>query len=406
MREVTTFDPFDVEHASAHHDAMSELRAGCPVARLASGMLVVSRYDDVKSMLSDARLSNTDAARAPGVTVPPRDRLFFFEYDPPLHLPLRRLLRDLLSRQRAELAAPRTRALVNELLDPLFAAAGGELVEGFTAHFAGRLMMALVGFPEDDAPRWRRWIRDMIRSGFSFTNANERGTGFDQCYPDLLEYLDGHLTDRAELAGRTRLADLPDDVLTRVVTAEIEGEPLPRTLQRMILFSIPSAGGNTMGNFINNTLLSLARDPGLVERLRGDRALVPAAVEESLRRDSPSMFLSRLCPAPVELADETIEDGEKVLLGLASANRDESIYRDPEEFRLDRAGQPPHVGFGWGTHTCVGAPVVRQAGSVLLNTLLDRVATIELEPGTTPVPYLSPQGNGLDELRVRLRENA
>jgi hypothetical protein len=390
------FDPFDPQQGSRHHEAMAELRASCPVARLSSGMLVVPRYADVKAMLSDAHMSNANAARAPGIAVPEQDRFFFFEYDPPLHVPLRRLLRDLLSRQRAEAATPAVRALITELLAPLLEAGGGEVVEDFTAPFAGRLMMRLAGFPEDDAPRWRRWVRDMIRSGFSFTNRNDRGAGFEQCYPDLLEYLDQHIDDR------TRSAERPDDALTLVVTAELDGKPLPRTLQRMILVSIPTAGGNTMGNFINNTLLSLAGEPALVEALRADRARVPDAVEESLRRDSPSMFISRTCREPAQVHETSLAAGEKVLLGLASANRDETVYEDPETFRLDRAGQPPHVAFGWGTHTCVGAHVVRHAGATLLNTLLDLVAAVELEPGTTPRPYLSPQGNGLDELRLRL----
>jgi cytochrome P450 len=391
-----TFDPFDVKQGRRHYEAMAELRATCPVARLGSGMLVVSRYEDVRSMLTDPHMSNTDAARAPGVTVPEADRLFFFEYDPPLHLPLRRLLRDLLSRQRAEATTPEVRALVVELLTPLLTVGGGEVVEEFTAPLVGRLMMRLAGFPEADAPRWRRWIQDMIRSGFSFTNTNGRGTGFEQCYPDLLDYLDRHIDDRARSCGRR------NDALSQVVTADIEGRPLPRTLQRMILFSIPSAGGNTMGNFVNNTLLSLATEPQLVESLRRDRMLVPRAVEESLRRDSPSMFISRICLEPAEVGETPVAGGEKVLLGLASANRDESVYGDPHAFRLDRVGQPPHVAFGWGSHTCAGVHVVRHVGVTLLNIVLDLVATIELEPGTTPVPYLSPQGNGLDELRVRL----
>src|SRR5258708_26986229 len=197
-------------------------------------------------MLADPHMSNTDAARAPGVTVPEADRLFFFEYDPPLHLPLRRLLRDVLQRQRRGATTPKVRALVVELLPPLLKVGGGEVVEEFTAPLVGRLMMRLAGFPEADAPQWRRWIQDMIRSGFSFTNTNDRGTGFEQCYPDLLDYLDRHIDDRARSSGRR------DDVLSRVVTADIEGRPLPPTLRPMILSSLPSAGGQPMGDFAHN----------------------------------------------------------------------------------------------------------------------------------------------------------
>lgn len=156
-----------------------------------------------------------------------------------------------------------------------------------------------------------------------------------------------------------------------------------------------------MGNFINNTLHTLACEPELVERIRADRMLLPYVVEESLRRDSPSMFISRICKADHEISGEHIEAGQKVLLGLASANRDESAYPDAARFDVDRKG-PAHVAFGWGTHTCVGAHVVRHVGATLLDVLLDVVKTIEVEPGTTPVRYMSPQGNGFDELRLRL----
>jgi cytochrome P450 len=326
--------------------------------------------------------------------------MFFFEYDPPRHVPLRRVVRSLLSRQRANERTGEVRMLIGELLAPLLAAGAGDVVEEFTAPLTGRLMMRLTGFPEEDAGLWRGWVRDWIRTGFSFTNRNERGTGFAQCYPDVFEYVDRHIDARATSADR------PDDALTCVVEARIDGRPLPRTLQRMIIVSLPPAGGNTMGNFVNNTLHSLARNPQVFERLRADRSLVPAAVEESLRRDSPSMFISRVCRQPTTVASEPVEPRQKVLLGLASANRDDAAYPDPGRFSLDREGQPPHLAFGWGTHTCVGAHVVRHLGATLINTLLDTVAAIEVEPGTTPAPYISPQGNGFSELRLRLHPAA
>jgi cytochrome P450 len=114
------------------------------------------------------------------------------------------------------------------------------------------------------------------------------------------------------------------------------------------------------------------------------------------------MFISRVSKEARTIAGQDVEKGQKVLLGLASANRDESVHPDPTRFSIDRADEPPHLAFGWGAHTCVGAHVVRHLGSTLLNTLLDKVATIQVEVGTTPVPYVSPQGNGFDQLRLRL----
>jgi cytochrome P450 len=360
-------------------------------------MVAVTRYPDVREALNAATMRNSHAGRSPGTFVPPEDRLFFFEYDPPEHYALRRLLLQLLSRPQAERKAPAMRALAEELLRPIIERGSGELVHEFSIPFAGRLMMQLAGFPEGDAPRWRAWIQDMVLSGFSFTNRNERGVGFAECYPDVLSYLDGHLVRRAEGAQDT------DDVLTRVVNAQLGGtDALMQTQQRMILFSVVSAGTNTLVNFVSNTLLSLARAPGLVEALRHDRSLVPVLVEESLRRDSPSMYITRMCAEATRVAGVPIAAGEKLLLGLASANRDESVYPHPEELRFDRDNQPAHVAFGWGSHLCLGAWIARQAGAVMLDTFLDMVGAIELAPGRVPSPYLSPQGNGLDELPVML----
>jgi cytochrome P450 len=393
---AAAFDPFDPAQAGRHHEAMAALRAGGPVARLPSGLLAVTRYAEVRATLNDPALRNSHAARSPGVSVPPEDRLFFFEYDPPEHSALRRLLIDLLSRGQAERMAPAIRSLVVSLLGPIIEAGGGELVGELSVPLAGRLMMRVAGFPEEDAPQWRQWIKDMVLSGFSFTNRNARGAGFRQCYPEVLAYLNARLG-----APRTS-GPAGDGVLDRIRDAQVDGEPLSLTQQRMILFSVVSAGTNTLVNFLSNTLLTLAQDPALVARLQAERALIPLAVEESLRRDSPSMYLTRVGGEPTAVAGVAVPPNQRLLLGLASANRDGSVYPDADEFRLDRHDPPPHLAFGWGSHLCLGAWIARQTGITMLDAFLDVVGQIEIEPGTQPRPYLSPQGNGLEELPVRL----
>jgi cytochrome P450 len=115
------------------------------------------------------------------------------------------------------------------------------------------------------------------------------------------------------------------------------------------------------------------------------------------------MYITRMCTRHTDIQGTTVDADDKLLLGLASANRDESVYPDAEEFRLNRAQQLPHLAFGWGAHLCLGAPIARQVGITTLETFLDLVESVELQPGTVPVPYLSVQGNGLDELQCRLR---
>ena len=162
----TEFDPFDPSQQHVHHEAMAELRATCPVARLPNGMVAITRFDAARAALNNSSYHNANAARAPGIVVPPEDRLFFFEYDPPHHVPMRRLLLDLFAKARLERETPAMRTLVDGLIAALVHQGGGEIVAELSLPVAGRSMMRLAGFPEDDYLRWRGWISDMVRTGF------------------------------------------------------------------------------------------------------------------------------------------------------------------------------------------------------------------------------------------------
>jgi cytochrome P450 len=384
-----TVDPFDFKDKERLRRLLPKLRRSCPVAALPTDVLLVTRYDDVLSVLKDNEaFANANAARAPGVTVPAEDRLFFFEYDPPEHLQLRRMLLDLLARTRVQRDVEVLRALTTRLLRPLLAQGRGEFVTDFAVPVAGEAMMHVAGLPPEDAPLFRAWISDIAISGFSFTNQNGRGVGMAECYPELLEYLDRH--DDA----RESLRDRPDDVLTRVVTARLGDRPLPRSLRRMIVLSVIAGGNNTMVNLFGNILLTLARRPDLFDALDRDRSLVPVAVEESLRRDSPSMFITRLCRHDTDLGGVPVRQGQRVMIHLLSANQDERRFANPTDFRLDRQGGPAHVAFGWGAHLCLGAPIARTLASCLLDTVLDAVESISLTPGSDPGSYGSAQGHG------------
>ncbi|MFP6625035.1 MAG: cytochrome P450, partial [Myxococcota bacterium] len=175
--------------------------------------------------------------------------------------------------------------------------------------------------------------------------------------------------------------DPPDDMIARLVHTEIEGERLSqRAVLTQSMFLI-IAGNETTRNLIGNLIYRLAGDPELYQQIQDDRELVSTLIEESLRIDSPVQLLARTCTEDVEIDGVQIKKGDRLLHSIASANRDESVYPDADQFRLDRARPRDHVAFGAGPHICPGAFLARMEAEVAVETLLDRVATLALAPG-------------------------
>src|SRR5579875_1274730 len=129
------------------------------------------------------------------------------------------------------------------------------------------MMMRLAGFPTEDAPQWREWIGDHAVSGFAFTNRNDRGVGYAECYPDVLAYIDEHVAMRAARMDR------PDDVLTRVVEARINGQPLTPTQKRMIMFSVIPAAPTPPPTSTTTGVLPVPRNPRPLDWRRADPTL-------------------------------------------------------------------------------------------------------------------------------------
>jgi cytochrome P450 len=216
-------------------------------------------------------------------------------------------------------------------------------------------------------------------------------------HPVFSAYLDGLIEERRAAAHP------PDDVITRMLFTEVDGERLsPRMVRTQTMFLI-IAGNETTRNLIGNCFHRLARDAELYARLRAEPALVGPLIEESLRLDAPVQLLARTCTRPIELDGVRIEAGERVLFSLAAANRDPLRWQAPVEFRLDRADPRDHLGFGAGPHICPGAYLARLETRVALETCLARVAQLELAPGYVWDPNPVFWAQGPRSLRVRLR---
>jgi len=391
------FDPFD-DHQPVAWEYFSELRRSCPVTELPMGMLLLSRYDDVHDILRDGgervrHFSHEGGMRAPGVIVPDEEKLIN-ELDGPRHTRRRKLLMTALHPRLVAAAEPYIRDLARRLLQPLLDAGGGDLVTEWAQPLPGMVFAHVLGLPEQDYPQFKAWSDEVLAGTYPRLNRTERGEGLHGAHPELSAYIDGLADDRR---ARPR-----GDLITHMVEAEHDGDRLSQTEVRVLVMHLLVAGHETTANLLGNLLYHLLSHPGHLGALRADPALVPMAVEESLRRDPPVLIQPLSCVAAATCSGTTINAGTRVVLSIAAANRDPGAYDHPDEFRLDRDGAPPHNAFGGGAHFCPGAPLARLEAKVALEVFFDRVQDAALEAGHTYVKVPVFWANGPEHLRVRL----
>ncbi|HEY6532723.1 MAG TPA: cytochrome P450 [Acidimicrobiales bacterium] len=324
----------------------------------------------------------------------------------PAHSQVRRVINGVVAFHKSQQIEPYLQGLVDSTLDDFLAeaATAGDAGVDLVAHLASPLppsaMARLMGFPEEDAARYYEWLRE---SGGRMQQAAQTGKSIAiaDANPRLTAYVDEQIAARRALSQD----EWPQDALTRFLRAEIDGEPLDdRSVRAQILFMI-GAGTDTTKNLIGSLFDRLARAPEAYAALRADRSLVDAAVEEALRLDAPAQFMVRTCQHATELEGTPIERGQRVFMCIGSANHDDAVFDDADEFRLDRE-KADHLSFGSGSHICAGAALARLEVRTLLRSFLGRVVAFHLVDPDHFEPRPSPMSQGPIELRVVLDEVA
>ena len=364
------FNPFDPETAHDAWPLMAEMRAQGPVADLGDGMVYVTRHAECRRLMRDADgFSNAQGFKAPGVVVPMEDRTLG-ELDPPNHSAVRRVMVSALTPKAVRGAEPYIESTARSLLAALPDAGEADLVLAYTAPLPNASTVHLLGFPEDDAPQVMAWAKDLIESGFPGTHRNREGVeGFAEGFPDFAGYIDARIDER-----RT---EPRDDVTTRLLELEVDGEQLtPRQLRAMVR-NLITGGLTTTSQLLGNLLHQLFTVPGLEDRLRSDPSALPTAIEESLRLAPPVMFVPRGCLRDTEVDGTVLEEGQRVVMGTACANRDEAVFDHGDDFDVDRANAGDHLTFGHGPHVCPGAPMARNVARIAVTAFLEH-----FPPGT------------------------
>jgi len=284
--------------------------------------------------------------------------------DPPAHTRYRRLVQPGFKPSVIRGLEDTVRDHGRALVDAIEPGEPVDLLPALTVPFPLQVICSLLGVDGDRWPTFYDWSEAVIPGAVDWP-AEKIGA----LQAEMWEFLVG--------TAKARRADPRDDVISAVATATPDGDELTDDELAMFLVQLLVAGNETTRNLLSGGLLALADRPDQWARLRADRSLVPAAVEELLRWTTPVISFLRTATVDTELRGQPIAAGEPVLLVYASANRDEAVF-GPDADRLDVGRDPnPHLAFGFGPHFCLGAALARLEGRVVLDALLNRFASVE-----------------------------
>ncbi len=346
----------------------------------AGGMWNVYGYPEAQHILADPKTFSSDISR-----VIPETSEFaegsLIQIDPPRHTKLRRLVNQAFTPRVVSSLEPRIAEISNELIDAVADRDRMDLVADFAYPLPVIVIAELLGVPSSDRELFKGWVESLLANESEIT-LKERSAEQEQRMQRSLEDLKKLTAYLGEHAGERRRQPR-EDLLTRLVEAEVDGERL--TDQEVTNFAnlLLVAGHITTTMLLGNTVLCLDAHPRERERVRADRSLVPAAAEEALRYLSPFATLARVTNTEVELDGQTIPADQMLMVWIAAANRDERQFARPHVFDPGRDPNP-HLAFGRGIHFCIGAPLARLEGRVALNLLLDRLPDLRCDPDDPP----------------------
>jgi cytochrome P450 len=348
---------------------------------------LVTRYEDIRAVLRDTRHYSADNATKPLQPWPPevlaalgragfRPRRVLVDNDPPNHVRIRRHVNKAFNARRLRLLEPDIRELARRHIELLAREEEADFVRVLAWPLPALVIFRLFGVPEDKLELIKRGSRDRV----TLTDGKASGPELERAAEGVgafFAYCREIITDR--------MADLRDDFPSDLIRSGQGDETAPDFDELVtIMYSILFAGHETTTGFLTHLMRRCLSEPGLWARLREHRELIPAVVEEVLRLDPPVMNWQRRAKEEVQIGDTVIPADAEILLLLGSANHDEDAFADADQLDPDRANAAAHLSFGAGVHLCLGAPLARLEGQVVLEELLDAFPQPELPEQELP----------------------
>ena len=381
----------EIEEVRNPHPDWTKGRRECPVREVEQfgrPTTLVLGYDAVETVLRDA---DTFASRITNETMGEYMGKNLVGLDGDEHTQHRALVSKAfrtaaLDRWERELIRP----TIAQLLDDIAPLGRADLVRDVTSQYPVKVIAGIVGVPIEDHAKFHAWAEDI--NGGPLHPARGRAAS-----RAMREYLTPIVEDRKRNPS--------DDLITDIVTAEIDGEKLDDEAIYGFLRLLMPAGAETTFRAMGNLLLALLTQPDTLARLRDDRSLMANAIEETVRWEPAVTMVARVATKDTSVGGCPVAAGTSVHLVTASANRDESHYEHGERFDLDREADQPHLGFGWGRHLCLGMHLARLELRIGVGAILDRLPNLRLDPAV-PVPEIVGQAfRGPESLPVLFDEN-
>jgi unspecific monooxygenase len=395
------FAPDDLAFIADPYPVYAELRERAPVVYdAATDHWLVSRYEDVNALLRDRRFGRTYLHTATHADMgrpddPPELDPFWhlirsgiLDMEPPDHTRVRALVSKAFTPRVVESLRPAIEGKMTELVDAVSGAGTFDLIPALAEPLPVWVIAELLGVPEADRDLLRPWSADICRMYELHPTAEDRRRSVAACEA-FGDYLRALAAERRHRPG--------EDLISRLATVVDDGRRLSEDELVGTCVLLLNAGHEASVNVAGNGWWSLFRRPAQLERLRADRSLVRGALEELMRWDTPLQLFERWVLEDVEVRGVPIPKGAELGLVFGSANRDPSVFDDPDRLDLGRAPNP-HLSFGAGIHFCLGAPLARLELEIAFTTILDRLPRLELveEPRWKPNYII----RGLEGLRV------
>ncbi|MFG3024653.1 cytochrome P450 [Streptomyces sp. NPDC048254] len=401
---MAAFDPWDPDFLADPYPSYADLRSRGRVQYYEpTDQWLVPHHADVSALLRDRRLGRAYQHRFThedfGRTAPPPEHEPFhtlndhgmLDLEPPDHTRIRRLVSKAFTPRTVERLKPYVAKLAGELVDGLVHKGGGDLLTDVAEPLPVAVIAEMLGIPEADRAPLRPWSAD-ICGMYELNPSQETAARAVRASVEFSDYLRELIAERREEPG--------EDLISGLIEAHDEGDRL--TEQEMISTAVLllNAGHEATVNATVNGWYALFRNPAQLAALRADHSLVPTAVEELMRYDTPLQLFERWVLDEIEIDGTTIPRGAEIAMLFGSANHDPDVFHHPDDLDLTRR-ENPHISFSAGIHYCIGAPLARIELAASMTALLEKAPTLSLtaEPRRKPNFVI----RGLEGLSVEVR---